>query len=237
MRARTRISRCCSRRARPTRSTTRRRPGSGSAPASNAPPPLPYTTPSRSHAQPDLGDSRGDHLRDGPRGRPAQRQQLADRRDLRLHPGGRHAAQCGRGPGSRGAVHAEHDRRGQLHDGDPEAEAHPHQMRPPPSPTRRPPDPTPSLTWATPAAITYGTALGDAQLNASSSLTGGTFAYTPAAGMLLNAGADQDLAVLFTPSTTDAVNYTTATRKRKRTRIKCAPPPPLHDALPIPRPA
>jgi sugar lactone lactonase YvrE len=66
----------------------------------------------------------------------------------------------------------------------------------------------PPPTWATPAAITYGTALGVAQLNASDSLAG-TYIYTPPAGTLLNAGAGQTLSVLFTP--TDLVHYSTAT--------------------------
>ena len=66
---------------------------------------------------------------------------------------------------------------------------------------------TPTLAWSAPAAITYGTALGSAQLNATASVAG-TFAYTPAAGAILNAGPNQALSVVFTP--TDAANYTTA---------------------------
>ncbi len=65
----------------------------------------------------------------------------------------------------------------------------------------------PVLTWANPASITYGTALGGTQLNATASVAG-TFTYTPAAGTVLNAGAGQPLHVDFVP--TDAVNYTTA---------------------------
>jgi len=64
---------------------------------------------------------------------------------------------------------------------------------------------TPTVTWATPAAITYGTALSATQLNATASV-GGTFVYTPAAGAVLNAGS-QSLSVNFTP--TDALNYNT----------------------------
>ncbi|PZR39140.1 MAG: hypothetical protein DI538_07605 [Azospira oryzae] len=67
---------------------------------------------------------------------------------------------------------------------------------------------TPVITWAAPAAITYGTALSSTQLNASSSAPG-TFAYNPAAGTLLSAGANQSLNVLFTP--TNAGNYNSAT--------------------------
>jgi hypothetical protein len=66
---------------------------------------------------------------------------------------------------------------------------------------------TPAITWATPAAITYGTPLSATQLNASS--TGaGTFAYTPAAGALLSAGT-HTLTATFTP--TNTTDYTTAT--------------------------
>jgi hypothetical protein len=67
---------------------------------------------------------------------------------------------------------------------------------------------TPTITWANPAAITFGTALGAAQLNATASVPG-TFVYNPAAGVVLNAGANQTLSVTFTP--TDTTNYSTAT--------------------------
>jgi hypothetical protein len=66
---------------------------------------------------------------------------------------------------------------------------------------------TPSITWATPAAITYGTALSTAQLDATSPAAG-TFAYTPAVGATLTAGP-HTLSVTFTP--TDTTDYTTAT--------------------------
>ncbi|NTV15567.1 MAG: hypothetical protein HGA96_16845, partial [Desulfobulbaceae bacterium] len=64
---------------------------------------------------------------------------------------------------------------------------------------------TPVLTWATPAAITYKTALSATQLKASSGGVAGTFVYTPAAGTVLTAGADQTLSVTFTPTST--ANY------------------------------
>ena len=67
---------------------------------------------------------------------------------------------------------------------------------------------TPTITWSNPAGITYGTALSGTQLNATASVPG-TFAYTPAAGTVLNAGAGQTLSVTFTP--TDTANYTSAT--------------------------
>ena len=66
---------------------------------------------------------------------------------------------------------------------------------------------TPSLAWASPAAITYGTALSATQLNAMANVPG-TFTYTPAAGTVLHAGANQALTASFTP--TDAVDYTAA---------------------------
>ena len=66
---------------------------------------------------------------------------------------------------------------------------------------------TPTITWPAPAAITYGTALSAAQLNATASVPG-TFGYSPAVGAVPGAGT-QTLSVTFTP--TDATDYTTAT--------------------------
>ena len=63
---------------------------------------------------------------------------------------------------------------------------------------------TPTVTWATPSAITYLTALSATQLNASSGGIGGTFAYSPASGSTLSAGT-QTLSVGFVP--TDTANY------------------------------
>ena len=68
---------------------------------------------------------------------------------------------------------------------------------------------TPTITWANPAAITYGAALGASQLNAIAS-TPGTFTYTPALGTVLNAGSAQTLHVDFAP--TDAVDYAPASK-------------------------
>src|SRR4029077_9591233 len=68
---------------------------------------------------------------------------------------------------------------------------------------------TPTITWATPASISYGTALGATQLNATASVPG-TFAYSPAAGFVLSAGTAQTLSVTFTP--TDTANHTTGTQ-------------------------
>ena len=66
---------------------------------------------------------------------------------------------------------------------------------------------SPIITWATPAAINYGTALSATQLNATANVPG-TFAYTPANGAVLSAGT-QTLSVLFTP--TDSTDYATGT--------------------------
>ncbi|PYQ83306.1 MAG: hypothetical protein DMG03_14300, partial [Acidobacteria bacterium] len=66
----------------------------------------------------------------------------------------------------------------------------------------------PTITWNNPADITYGTALGASQLNATANVPG-TFAYSPAAGTILGAGPNQTLSVTFTP--TDTVSYSTVT--------------------------
>ncbi len=71
------------------------------------------------------------------------------------------------------------------------------------------PKTTPTITWATPAAVTYGTALSATQLDATASVAG-TFVYTPAAGTVLAAGA-QTLSVTFTPTNTTEYNTATAT--------------------------
>jgi hypothetical protein len=65
----------------------------------------------------------------------------------------------------------------------------------------------PTITWASPAAITYGTLLSPTQLNATSTVAG-TFTYSPAAGTVLGAG-QQTLTVTFTP--TNTTNYSTVT--------------------------
>ncbi len=67
---------------------------------------------------------------------------------------------------------------------------------------------TPAITWPAPAAIPYGTALSSTQLNASTTTTGGTFTYTPAAGTVLSVGAAQSLSTTFTP--TDTTHYAAA---------------------------
>jgi FtsP/CotA-like multicopper oxidase with cupredoxin domain len=70
---------------------------------------------------------------------------------------------------------------------------------------------TPTITWPTPSPIPYGTPLSGTQLNATATYNGspvpGTFAYTPPAGTVLNAGS-QTLSVIFTPNAT--ANYASA---------------------------
>ena len=68
---------------------------------------------------------------------------------------------------------------------------------------------TPTIAWANPSPITYGTGLSSAQLNASSVGVAGTFAYTPAAGTVLSVGL-QTLSVTFTPTDGGDYNATSA---------------------------
>ena len=68
---------------------------------------------------------------------------------------------------------------------------------------------TPVITWPKPADITYGTALGLGQLNATANVPG-TFAYNPPAGTVLSAAAIQLLSVTFTPDNLVLYDPTTA---------------------------
>ncbi len=69
------------------------------------------------------------------------------------------------------------------------------------------------ITWPKPAAITYGTPLGDLQLSAKATNKGvpvkGTYLYSPAAGTVLTAGINQTLSVAFTSA--DGSTLATAT--------------------------
>jgi large repetitive protein len=67
---------------------------------------------------------------------------------------------------------------------------------------------TPTIGWATPAAITYGTALSGTQLDANANVPGG-YVYTPASGTVLGAGT-QTLSVTFTP--TDGADYSSTSK-------------------------
>jgi hypothetical protein len=79
---------------------------------------------------------------------------------------------------------------------------------------------TPMITWATPAAITYGTALSATQLDANSGGVAGAFVYNPLAGSTPATGTDT-LSVTFTPS--DTTDYTTATQTVSLTVNKATP--------------
>ena len=67
---------------------------------------------------------------------------------------------------------------------------------------------SPTITWANPADIVYGTTLGATQLDATASVPG-TFTYSPPMGTILSAGNNQTLSVSFTPM--DTTDYTGAT--------------------------
>lgn len=67
----------------------------------------------------------------------------------------------------------------------------------------------PTITWANPSPITYGTPLSSTQLNATANVPG-TFTHTPASGAVLNAGT-HTLSVVFTPADTGAYSNATAT--------------------------
>lgn len=67
----------------------------------------------------------------------------------------------------------------------------------------------PSLSWPTPASITYGTALSGAQLDATANVAG-TFSYSPAAGTVPQAGATT-LQATFTPSDSKMYSASMAT--------------------------
>ncbi len=78
---------------------------------------------------------------------------------------------------------------------------------------------TPTITWATPAAITYGTALSSTQLNATASVAG-SFVYNPTAGTVLTAGS-QTLSTAFTPN--DTADYNNASANVTLTVNKATP--------------
>jgi len=78
---------------------------------------------------------------------------------------------------------------------------------------------TPTITWNTPAAITYGTPLSTTQQNATASIAG-TYSYSPQPGTVLTAGS-QTLTVTFTP--TDTTDYNTATKFVTLTVNKATP--------------
>ncbi len=89
---------------------------------------------------------------------------------------------------------------------------------------------TPTITWPTPASILYGTALGAAQLNATTSVPG-SFSFLPGAGTVLQAGV-QPLTAIFTPA--DLTGYTPATSSVSLTITPATPQINWSTPLPIP---
>jgi hypothetical protein len=114
---------------------------------------------------------------------------------------------------------------------------------------------TPTVTWAAPVPITYGTALSSDQLDATASAmeisgmageapdnTGlltnvsvpGTWVYSPAAGTILSPGL-HTLTATFTPTNTYTAStsanaaYETYTAATASVPILVTPPPPHHD--------
>ena len=78
---------------------------------------------------------------------------------------------------------------------------------------------TPIVTWNTPAPITYGTAIGGAELNATATVAG-SFVYSPASGAIVGAGP-QTLSVTFHPL--NSTNYANATASVTLTVLKATP--------------
>ncbi|MFN2455597.1 MAG: MBG domain-containing protein [Pyrinomonadaceae bacterium] len=79
---------------------------------------------------------------------------------------------------------------------------------------------TPTITWSNPPDITYGTALGNAQLNAAANVPG-NFVYTPPNGTQLAAGPGQTLSVTFMP--TDTTHYQSTPRSVSLNVLKATP--------------
>ncbi len=77
----------------------------------------------------------------------------------------------------------------------------------------------PVITWPTPANIVYGTALGGAQLDATTTVAG-AFSYTPAAGTVLAVG-QHTLMVTFSP--TDTTHYTSSSASVMLTVVPVTP--------------
>ncbi len=100
--------------------------------------------------------------------------------------------------------------------------------------TTSPTKTTPTISWSTPAPITYGTVLGATQLDATASVAG-TPTYSPAAGTTPTAGS-QTLSVTFVP--TDTADYNNASANVTLTVNKATPaltlPPPAALTYPTP---
>ena len=79
---------------------------------------------------------------------------------------------------------------------------------------------TPSISWANPADITYGTPLSAVQLDATSPVAG-AFTYSPPAGTVLTVGYAETLSVSFLP--TDTTDYTTAAAAASLNVVQAVP--------------
>jgi Bacterial Ig-like domain (group 3) len=96
---------------------------------------------------------------------------------------------------------------------------------------------TPTIAWANPADITYGTALTGTQLDASANAPG-SFTYTSAADALLVAGSGETLSATFTPQ--DLTDYitvtatTTITVEKATPTLKLSDPGGTYDGSPFP---
>ena len=88
---------------------------------------------------------------------------------------------------------------------------------------------TPPTSWATPADVPNGTALSPTQLDATSTVPGAPFVYSPAAGIVLPYGPNQILSATFTP--TDSIDYSSVTIY---TTLTVDPPPPVFPAITAP---
>jgi hypothetical protein len=64
---------------------------------------------------------------------------------------------------------------------------------------------TPVLSWTKPAAVNYGSALSNVQLNATANVPG-SFVYTPPGGTVLPVGNGQTLSAVFTPTSANYAN-------------------------------
>ena len=92
---------------------------------------------------------------------------------------------------------------------------------------------TPVITWATPAAITYGTTLSSTQLNATASVPG-TFVYSPAAGTTPAGGTDTSRSPSLPP--TRRITIRQRPPSPLRWRISLSPHPPVLPPRPPSRP-
>ena len=90
----------------------------------------------------------------------------------------------------------------------------------------------PTIVWVTPAAITAGTALSGAQLNATANVAG-NFSYTPAAGTVLSGGT-HTLSVSFAPSDSNYSSVVTSVTITVNAAVVADSTPPTVDVFTIP---